>query len=137
MPFIKCSSNCVISNSTDTITFAITDTKLYLPVLTLSIQDNTKILQQLKPGFKSKLSWNKYQLKVSIQTEKKCLDYLIDRNFQGANKLFLPFVDDAVWTGHTYIFKAVKIKYIEGEMLKKSIFDKPMKYNIRRLLLVK
>ena len=137
MPFIKCSSNCVISNSTDTITFAITDTKLYLPVLTLSIQDNTKILQQLKPGFKSKLSWNKYQLKVSIQTEKKCLDYLIDRNFQGANKLFLSFVDDAVWTGHTYIFKAVKIKYIEGEMLKKSIFDKPMKYNIRRLLLVK
>ena len=96
MPFIKCSSNCVISNSTDTITFAITDTKLYLPVLTLSIQDNTKILQQLKPGFKSKLCWNKYQLKVSIQTEKKCLDYLIDRNFQGANKLFLPFVDDAV-----------------------------------------
>ena len=42
-------------------TFAITDTKLYVPVVTLSSQDKTKLLQQLKSGFKGTISWNKYQ----------------------------------------------------------------------------
>ena len=48
-----------------------------------------KLLQQLKSGFKRKISWNKYQSKVSTQTEKKCLDYLIDPSFQGVNRIFL------------------------------------------------
>ena len=41
-------------------TFEITDTKLYVKVETLSTQDNSKLLQQLKSGFKSVISWNKY-----------------------------------------------------------------------------
>ena len=60
MPLINCkvnliftwSSTCVITNSTDAGTFEITDTKLYVPVVTLSTQENTKLLQQLKSGFK-------------------------------------------------------------------------------------
>ena len=44
------SSTCAITNSTGA--KLITDTKLYVPVVTLSIQDNAKLLQQLKPGFK-------------------------------------------------------------------------------------
>ena len=52
---------CVISNSTDIATFAITDTKQNVPVITLSTQDNTKLLQQLKSAFKTKINWNKYQ----------------------------------------------------------------------------
>ena len=56
MPWIKCevnlistwSSTCVITNSTGAERFAITDTKLYVPVVTLSTQDNAKLLQQLK-----------------------------------------------------------------------------------------
>ena len=46
------SSTCVITNSTGAGAFEITDTKLYIPVVTLSIQDNAKLLQQLKSGFK-------------------------------------------------------------------------------------
>ena len=46
------SANCVITNSTGAGTFVITDTELYVPVVTLSTQDNTKLLQQLKSGFK-------------------------------------------------------------------------------------
>ena len=38
----------------------ITDTKLYVPIVTLSTQDNSKPLQQLKPGFKRVINWNKY-----------------------------------------------------------------------------
>ena len=47
-------------------TFTITDTKLYDPVVTLSIQNNAKLLQQLKSGFKRIINWNKYP-KVTIQ----------------------------------------------------------------------
>ena len=60
MPLINCevnliltwSSTCVITVSNSVGTFAITDTKLYVPVVTLSTQENTKFLQQLKSGFK-------------------------------------------------------------------------------------
>lgn len=52
---------CAISNSTDIATFAITDTNQNVPVITLSTQDNTKLLQQLKSAFKTKINWNKYQ----------------------------------------------------------------------------
>ena len=68
MPLINCevnlistwSSTCVITNSTGAGTFEITDTKLYVPVVTLSIQENAKLLQQLKSGFKRAINWNKY-----------------------------------------------------------------------------
>ena len=43
-------------------TFTITDTKLYVPVVTLSTQDNAKLLEQLKSGFKRRINWNKYEL---------------------------------------------------------------------------
>ena len=46
------STNCVIPNSTGAATFAITDTKLYVRLVALSNQDNTKLRQQLKSGFK-------------------------------------------------------------------------------------
>ena len=57
------SRNCVIVSSNDAnqnATFAITDTKLYVPVVTLSTQNNAKLLQQLKSGFKRIINWNKY-----------------------------------------------------------------------------
>ena len=41
-------------------TFAITETKPYVPVVTLSIQGNVKLLPQLKSGFKKTINWNKY-----------------------------------------------------------------------------
>ena len=48
-------------------TFTITDTKLYVPVVTLPTQDNAKLLQQLKSGFKRTINWNKYQSKGTVQ----------------------------------------------------------------------
>ena len=53
-------STSVITNSTGTGRFAITDTRLYVPVVTLSTQENIKLLQQLKSGFKRVINWNKY-----------------------------------------------------------------------------
>ena len=54
-------STCVITNSTGEGKFAITDTKPYVPVVTLSTQGNTKLLQQLKSGFQRTVNCNKYQ----------------------------------------------------------------------------
>ena len=50
------SRNCVIANSTGAGKFVITETKLYVPIVTLSTQDNAKLLQQLKWGFKRTIS---------------------------------------------------------------------------------
>ena len=51
----------VITNSTGQGKLKITDVKLYVPVVTLSNQDNAKLLQQLKSGFKITINWNRYQ----------------------------------------------------------------------------
>ena len=73
MPIINCEINliltwsdkCVLStNDTKATTFAITDTKLYAPVVPLSTQDNAKLLEQLESGFKRTINWNKYQPKI-------------------------------------------------------------------------
>ena len=65
MPLINCevtllltwSKDCVITNSTGEGKFQITETNLYVPVVTLSTQDNVKLLQQLKSGFKRTINW--------------------------------------------------------------------------------
>ena len=77
MPLIDWENNLILSWSKISViafntasnqetTFAITDTKLYVPFVTLSTKDNSKLLQQLKSGFKRIINWNKYQSKVSI-----------------------------------------------------------------------
>ena len=70
-------------------TFTITDTKLYVPVVTLWTKDNSKLPEQLKSGFKKSVNWKKYQSKVTIQEQNRYLDYLIDPSFQGVNRLFV------------------------------------------------
>ena len=69
-------------------TFQTTDTKLYVPVVTLSKKNNTKLLEQLKKGFKSTIKWNKYRSQMTIQPENN-LNYLIDPTFRNVNRLFV------------------------------------------------
>ena len=77
------STNCIIlSNSVNQATkLAITDTKLYVSVLNLSTQDDTKLLQQLKFEFKGAINCSKYQSKVTTEAQNQYLDYLIDSSF--------------------------------------------------------
>ena len=87
MPLINCevtldlnwSEKCIIV-ATDVAakatTFSITDTKLHAPVVTLSTQDNVKLLEQLKSGFKRTINWNKYQTKISTETQKSIFRFL-------------------------------------------------------------
>ena len=83
------SSTCVITNSTGVGTFEVTDTKLYVPVVTLSTQENAKLLQQLKSGFKREVNWNKYLSKPELLPQNPNLNHLVEPSFQGANRLFV------------------------------------------------
>ena len=62
--YMTWSKNCVVSSATGETKFAITETKLYVPVVTLSTEDNAKLLQQLKSNFKRKITWNKYESSI-------------------------------------------------------------------------
>ena len=53
----------VISSTTGETKLKIAETKLYVPVVTLSTRDNAKLLQQLKPGFERRINWNKISIK--------------------------------------------------------------------------
>ena len=62
------SPTCVISSATGETKFKIIDTKLYVPVVTLSAQDNAELLQQLKSGLKRTIKWN-----ISIKSKNICI----------------------------------------------------------------
>ena len=110
MPLINCevnliltwSKDCVISSATGKTKFKITDTKLYVPVVTLSTQDNAKLLQQLKSGFKRTINWNKYESNIKTFAQNRYLNHLINPSFQGVNRLFvLSFENEDDRTSHS------------------------------------
>ena len=109
MPLINCevyliltwSATCVVSDSRGVGRFAITDTKLYVPVVTLLTQESTKLLQQSKSGFKRVINWNKYLSNPELLAQNPNLNYLIEPSFQGVNRLFvLAFENDAQRISH-------------------------------------
>ena len=93
MPLINCEVNLILTWSADCViiytnvanqipTFTITETNLYVPVVTLSTQDNAKLLPQLKSGFKRTISWNKYLAKPELLAQNVNLNHLIEPSFQ-------------------------------------------------------
>ena len=75
------SPTCFISSPNGETKFKITETKLYVPVVTLSTQDNAKLLQQLKSGFERTINWNKYQSSIKIYAQDRYLNHLVDLSF--------------------------------------------------------
>ena len=66
-----------------------TDAYIYVPAVILSAQDNAKLLQQLKTGFKRTLNWNKYQSDPKTYAQNQYFNHLVDPRFQGVNRLFV------------------------------------------------
>ena len=75
------SPTSVISSATGETKFKITETKLYVPVVTLSTQDNAKLLQQLKSGFKRTMNWNKCQSDPKTYAQSRYLNHLVNPSF--------------------------------------------------------
>ena len=112
-------------------TFQINDNKLYIPVVTLSIQENIKLPQQLESGFKITINWNKYLAKTTNQAQNRYLDFLIDPSFQGVNRLFvLSFKDDDGRESHKqYYLPNIEIKYYNVN--NKIFFDHTIKSDLK------
>ena len=69
--------------------FTSSDTKCYVPIVTLYFGDNAKLLQQLISGFKISISWNKYLSKITIQEQIRSKNYLIDPSFHRKSRVFV------------------------------------------------
>ena len=99
------SENCVISEISRTpemggdslvdatqttgTTFKTNSIKLYIPVFTLSINNNIKFLENIKQRFKRTICWSKYRSEITIQPKNNNLDYMIDPIFRSVNSLFV------------------------------------------------
>ena len=77
-----------IDNSTNA-RFKIINTKLNVPVVTLSTENDKRLLEQLIARFKRPIKWNKYRSKMTNQTQNNILNYLIDPTFTKVNRLLV------------------------------------------------
>ena len=130
MPFInskvelslKWNVNCILSSARTAATFTITDPKFYVPVVTLKIEDNTKLSKLLSQGFQRSVYWNEY--KVTPNKNYDANEYIrqwLDASNQGVNRLFVfPYLRSANFTTENpydkYLLPRLKIDNYNIEM---------------------
>ena len=119
-------------NNPEDAAFKITDVKLFAPVVTLSKENDIKLLEQLKTRFKKTIKWNKYRSEMSIQPQNNNLNYLIGPKFINVNRLFvLSFPrknnTDSRYSFSDYYVPKVKINDFNVLIDGKSSFDLPVK----------
>ena len=142
MPLINCEVNLILKWSSTCVlvasnieahnaAFTITDKKLYVPVVTLLTQENTKFLQQLNSGFKIVINWNKYLSKPELLAKNPNLNHLVEPSFQGVNRVFvLAFEnDDDRTSSDEYYLPIVEIKDYNIMINGENFFDQPIKNN--------
>ena len=110
-------------------TFKITDTKLYIPIVTFSTGDDNNSLKQLKSRFKRTMIWNKHRSEMTNQTKTNNVNYLIDPTFNKVNRLLiLWFENEEDRTSFSkYYTPNVQIKDFNVLVDGKSFFDVPVK----------
>ena len=136
MPLINCKFNleltwsrdCVITNSTEEGKFLITETKFCVRVVTLWTQDNGKLLQKLKSGFKRPIPWNKHESSLKTFAQSSYLNYFFNVRFQGINRLsILPFGNKNGGTlQSTYYLTKGEIKDDNVIIDGRNFFDQPI-----------
>ena len=140
MPLINCEVELILTWSAECViiytdidnqvpTFTITEKNLHVPVVTLSTQDNAKLLPQLKSGFKKTISRNKYLAKPELLAENANLNHLTEPSFQGVNRHFvLAFENDGNRaSSKRYYIPNVEIKDYNVMIDGKNFFDQPVK----------
>ena len=110
-------------------TFKITDTKLYVPVVTLSTENDKTVLKQIRTGFKRTIKWNKYRSEMTNQTKNNNLNYLIDPTFNKINRLLvLSFENENDRTSFSkYYVPNVQKKDFKLLIYGKRFFEMPIK----------
>ena len=144
IPLINCKvelslrwyENCVLSNVAGNSTFTITDAKLYIPVVTLKTEGNTKLSKLLTEGFKRSVYWNEY--KVIPEKRYNANDnirILIDPSWQGMNRLFvLAYLNDNTSTVNLhrkYFLPRIETKNYKIEIDGRNFYDQPINDSIK------
>ena len=96
MPLINCkihlelnwTKNCVMLDIAGETALKITNTKSYVPLVTLSTEDNVKLTKKLNEGFKRPVYWNEYQTRIeSKEVEDNLAIFYLGSSFQGVKKI--------------------------------------------------
>ena len=120
----------VTDNAPTGATLSITDCKLYVPVVTLSEDDEIKLLTNLKSGFKREIIWNKYRSQMTTEAINNNLNILIDPTFTNVNRLFVlayEQVNDDGQSFSQFYLPNVMVKDYNVIIDKLAFFDLPIK----------
>ena len=122
-------------------TLSITDCKLYIPVVTLSTDDEIKLLTNLKSGFKRETIWNKYRSQMNTEGINNNLNILIDPTFTNVNRLFVLAYQNANdrQSFSQICLPRVMVKDFNVIIDKLAFFDLPIKLkkkHMKRLLIL-
>ena len=146
VPLINCKvklsltwhKNCILSSVADDSTFATADTKLYVPIVTLKTEDNTKLLKLLSKGFKRPIYWNEY--KVTPNKNYDANVYIrerLDASIQGVGKLFVVAYgkenDDATENSYRkYFLSRMKIKHYNIEIDGRNFYNQSINDSVKQ-----
>ena len=110
-------------------TLSITDCKLYVPTVTLSKDDEIKLLTNLKSGFKREIIWNKYRSQMTTEAINNILNILIDPTFTNVNRLFVSAYQTAndIQSFSRFYLPNVMVKDYNVTIDKLAFFDLPIK----------
>ena len=108
-------------------TFKIIDTKLYVPVVTLSAEDNVKLVKQLNEGFKRPVYWNKYKVidnkvvEIAAANAEKHIRELLDSNYQGVKRFFVLAYDNTA--GDDQVSKNISYQDLKLKITTSKLMD--------------
>ena len=132
--------NCILTSLAGNSTYTIADAKLYVPVVTLSIEDNAKLTKLLNEGFKRSVYWNKYKVIPSkTYNQNDYIRELLYASFQGVKRLFVlahdnNAGDDLVRTNshRRYFLPRIKINNYNIEIDGRNFYDQPINDSIKQ-----
>ena len=109
----------------DSATFEITDAKLYVPIVTLSAEDNAKLSKLLGEGFKRSIYWNKYKVidnkvvEIAANNEEKYIRELLDSSYQGVKRLFVLVYDNTAGNGRNFCDQPINDSFKQHDKIRK------------------
>ena len=131
--------NCILSSAGDNAIFTITDAKRYVPIVTLSAEDNAKLSNLLGDGFKRLVYWNKCKVilnkivEIADNNEEKYIRVLLDSSYQGVKRLFLLAYNNtegnnqvSIDSFRKYFLPRVKIENYIIEIDGRNFYDQPI-----------
>ena len=134
----------------NTATFKITDAKLYVPIVTLKTEDNTKLSILLSEGFKRSIYWNKYKVidnilvEIPTNNEEKYLRELLDSSYQGVKRLFVLAYNNTAGDNQVsvdsfkkYFLPRVKIENYKIEIDGRNFYDQPINDSIKQYIKIR